>query len=92
MSVQLDLSQDLPTIDVKLSAEKTVTLTIEDLYDYAQIDALSGRSLKARIGKITDAFNQDHGTELTTDKMYLLMIKGMEMIEVHVGNVSRSST
>ena len=92
MSMKMDLTQELPKFEIKVTEEKTVMLTIEDIYEYAQVDVMSGKTLKQRIGKITDRFNAEHDVEITTDKMYFIMMKGLESIEIFVGNSTGSST
>lgn len=88
----LDLSNDLPSIDVIISSDRTLNVTVRDIYELAMINAGSGVPLKDRMDKITEEFNDRFDCDLSEDKMFILMMHGMEAIEEFVGNIAGSST
>lgn len=81
----IDLTEDLPVIEIK-TKEATVELTLTDVWEYAMLGATPNDSLKDRIGTICKKLNEDYGINLSSNEAYLVLTKGLYLIEQTVGN------
>jgi hypothetical protein len=87
----IDLSEELPTLEVKVPGG-TITLSLQDVYEYGMIGMESGATLKARAPKITAKFNEDNGCNLSAEQVYLLIFKGCSLVDELMGNSDGSPT
>lgn len=88
----LDLREELPSFDVIVSDEQTVEVTTRDIYELAMEGAGSGIALRDRMDKVAKRFNEKFSCDLSEDKVFVLMMAGMEAVEQFVGNTDGSST
>ncbi len=82
----IDLQEEIPVLEIKVPGGDTITLAMDEVYEYAMVDSESGKNLKSRINKITERFNQDNGCELSETQVYLLVMKGLEIVQGLVKN------
>lgn len=87
----LDLSQELPSFDVIVEEGRSIEMTVRDIYELAMEGAGNGVPLRDRIDKIAAKFNAKFNCSLDEDKMFVLMMHGLEAVEAFVGNTGGSS-
>lgn len=85
-SMKFDLTQEIPQVEIRLPKGKVITLGLDEVFDYACIDADKG-TLRERMPAITKQFNDDFNCEVNSSNLYLVLFQCLQRASELMGNL-----